>query len=60
VLLRSGEAIDPARAYMVAGWASVNEGVQGRPIWDVLVDYLKSQSTIKVDPRSVITLLDNP
>ncbi|MEL7167702.1 MAG: 5'-nucleotidase C-terminal domain-containing protein, partial [Pseudomonadota bacterium] len=25
-LLKTGEAIDPARSYVVAGWASVNEG----------------------------------
>ena len=28
-LLKSGEAIDPAKTYVVAGWASVNEGTRG-------------------------------
>ncbi len=34
-LLRTGGAIDPARQYQVAGWASVTERVRGPPIWDV-------------------------
>ena len=28
-LLKTGEAIDPAKTYVVAGWASVNEGTEG-------------------------------
>ena len=35
-LLKTGEAIDPARSYVVAGWASVNEGTEGPQIWDVV------------------------
>ncbi|MGR3321793.1 MAG: thiosulfohydrolase SoxB, partial [Pseudooceanicola sp.] len=32
-LLATGERIDPARPYVIAGWASVNEGTEGPPIW---------------------------
>lgn len=35
-LLSSGALIDPARSYVVAGWASVDEKPQGPPIWDVV------------------------
>ncbi|MDT8329232.1 MAG: thiosulfohydrolase SoxB, partial [Roseovarius sp.] len=35
-LLRTGEAIDPSKNYVVAGWASVNEGTEGPQIWDVV------------------------
>ena len=39
-LLKSGEAIEPAKDYVVAGWASVNEATEGPPIWEVVEDYL--------------------
>ncbi len=39
-LLRTGQPIDPNRQYSVAGWASVTEGVQGAPIWEVLMAHL--------------------
>ncbi|MCP4837738.1 MAG: thiosulfohydrolase SoxB, partial [Planctomycetes bacterium] len=32
-LLKTGERIDPAKSYVVAGWASVNEGTEGPKIW---------------------------
>ena len=35
-LLKSGEKIDPAKSYVVAGWASVNEVTEGPTIWDVV------------------------
>ena len=39
-LLRTGQPIEPTRDYTVAGWASVNEGTQGPPIWDVVNGHL--------------------
>jgi S-sulfosulfanyl-L-cysteine sulfohydrolase len=41
-----GEALDPARDYTVAGWASVNEGTEGPPIWDVAMNYIKRKGTV--------------
>src|SRR6185503_13987142 len=35
-LLRTGKTIEPEKKYAVAGWASVNEGTQGPPVWDVV------------------------
>ena len=40
-LLKTGERIDPAKTYVVAGWASVNEGTEGPQIWDVVEDYIR-------------------
>jgi sulfur-oxidizing protein SoxB len=45
-LLRSGEAIEAGRDYVVAGWASVNEDTQGPPIWDVVAAHLKGRSVV--------------
>jgi sulfur-oxidizing protein SoxB len=42
-ILKTGTPVDPAKNYVVAGWASVNEGTEGPPIWDVVTDYVKRQ-----------------
>ncbi|HUS95254.1 MAG TPA: 5'-nucleotidase C-terminal domain-containing protein, partial [Hyphomicrobiaceae bacterium] len=53
-LLKSKQPIDAAKNYVVAGWASVNEGTEGPPIWDVVSKYIKRKGTIKLAPnRSV-------
>ncbi len=48
ILLSSGEAIDPAKSYAVAGWASVNEGTEGPMIWDVVENHIRSKGTVSV------------
>ena len=45
-LLRSGALIEPSRDYVVAGWASVIEGTQGPPIWDVVADHFAARGGI--------------
>jgi sulfur-oxidizing protein SoxB len=53
-VLKTGEPVDPAKEYTVAGWASVNEGTEGPPIWQVVEDYLKRHPTIQLEEnRSV-------
>lgn len=54
-LLKTGEAIDPGRDYVVAGWASVNEETEGPPIWDVVEDYLAKNPVVTIEEnRSVV------
>jgi sulfur-oxidizing protein SoxB len=50
-LLKTGEAIDPAKSYVVAGWASVNEGTEGPPIWDVVESHIRKQGTVTLEPN---------
>jgi sulfur-oxidizing protein SoxB len=45
--LKSGKPLDPAKDYVVAGWASVNQGVEGPPVYDVLVKHLERVKTVK-------------
>lgn len=53
-LLRTGQPIDPAKSYTVAGWASINEGTEGPPIYDLVGKYLATQKTVKIEEnRSV-------
>lgn len=48
-LLSSGDRIEASRTYTVSGWASVNEGTEGPPIYDLVSQYIESQKTVHVD-----------
>ena len=50
-LLKTGERIDPAKTYQVAGWASVNEGTEGPAIWDVVESHIRKQGSVSLDPN---------
>jgi sulfur-oxidizing protein SoxB len=46
VLLRTGKPIEPGKEYTVAGWASVNEGTEGPPIWDVVMRHIEKKRVV--------------
>ncbi|MBT8424295.1 MAG: thiosulfohydrolase SoxB [Silicimonas sp.] len=56
-LLKTGEAIDPGRSYVVAGWASVNEGTEGPPIWDVVENYIRKKGTVSVGVNDTVKVV---
>jgi sulfur-oxidizing protein SoxB len=45
-LLRTDRPIAADKDYVVAGWASVNEGTQGPPIWDVVIDHIRTKRVV--------------
>jgi sulfur-oxidizing protein SoxB len=45
-LTRTGRPLEPGKDYVVAGWASVNEGTEGPPIWDVVFAHLEKNKTV--------------
>jgi len=47
--LDDGTKIDADKSYMVSGWATVGAKSPGRPVWDVVADYLRDQKTVKID-----------
>ncbi len=55
-LLATGAPIDPARSYVVAGWASVNEGTEGPPIWEVVESHVRRQGTVAVAPNESVVV----
>ena len=55
-LLKTGEAIDPARSYVVAGWASVNPDTEGPEIWDVVESHIAKLGTVTVQPNTSVTV----
>jgi sulfur-oxidizing protein SoxB len=56
-LLKTGEAIDPAKNYVVAGWASVNEGTEGPPIWDVVENHIRKLGTVTTTPNTSVKVV---
>lgn len=57
-LTATGEVIDPAKTYVVGGWASVNEAVEGPAIYDLMEGYISGKQTIAVpDERTVKVIL---
>ena len=56
-LLKTGELLDPAKTYVVAGWASVNEATEGPQIWDVVENHIRKQGTVTIDPNNSVKVI---
>lgn len=54
--LKSGKPIEPAKEYTVAGWASVNEGTQGPPVWELVERYVAAEKTVRVTPNTSVKI----
>ncbi len=44
----NGTAVNPKKTYLVAGWASMDPNVEGKPVWDIVADYLRHKKTVKI------------
>lgn len=47
-LLKDGSPIDASRNYVVAGWASVNEGTEGPPAYDLVAKHIENKGTVNI------------
>jgi len=56
-LLKTGEPIDASRTYVVAGWASVNEGTEGPQIWDVVESHIRKLGTVMVQENTNVDVV---
>lgn len=54
-LKRSGQPLEASQDYVVAGWASINEGVEGPPIWDLVFRHL-AKGPLRVAQRQDVEL----
>ncbi len=57
-----GVALDPAKSYKVAGWASVNEQ-KGAPVWETVASYLRDGKSKPKSANSQVKIVgvdDNP
>jgi sulfur-oxidizing protein SoxB len=46
--LDNGQPVEAGKSYKVAGWATADSQAPGRPIWEVVADYLRDQKTASV------------
>ena len=56
-LLKTGERIDPSITYIVAGWASINEGTEGPQVWDLVENYIRRNGIVKVNPNNSVQVI---
>ena len=56
-LLKTGERIDPSKTYIVAGWASINEGTEGPQVWDLVEIYIRRNGIVKVSPNNSVQVI---
>jgi len=56
-LAETGDPIDPAKTYVVGGWASVNEGVEGPAIYDLMQEYITEKQTVNVPERQTVKVV---
>jgi sulfur-oxidizing protein SoxB len=57
MLLKTGELLDPARKYVVTGWASINEGTEGPPIWEVVERHVAGATTVRIEENSAVKIV---
>jgi len=46
--LDDGTTVDAEKKYVVSGWATVGSQAAGRPVWEVVADYLRLKGTVKL------------
>jgi sulfur-oxidizing protein SoxB len=56
-LLPSGEPLDPGKEYVVAGWASVSENVEGPPVSDLVERYVTRLQNVRIEPNTSIKVV---
>lgn len=54
--LQSGKPIEANKDYTVAGWASVNEGTQGPPVWELVERYVSAEKSVRIAPNSSVKI----
>ena len=56
-LRKTGKPLEASKEYVVAGWASVNEGTEGPPIWDVVMKHIEAKRVIAPSEASHVRVL---
>ncbi len=54
--LSTNKPLDASRSYAVAGWASVNQNVEGPPIWEVVQKHLADVKTVRIEPNTSVRI----
>jgi sulfur-oxidizing protein SoxB len=57
-LVKDDTPLDASREHVVSGWASVNEGTEGPPIWEVVTGYLRKNRVVAPGDGGRVRLID--
>ena len=57
VHLKSGAPIEADKNYVVAGWASVNEGTEGPPVYDLVASHIEKKKVVRVEENRSIKIV---
>jgi len=55
--LKTGKPIDPKKNYVVSGWASVNEGTEGPPVYDLVSKYIEKKKSIDIPVNTNLRII---
>ena len=55
--LKRNAPLEASKKYVVAGWASIAENVQGPPIWDVVEKYIAGVKTVKLEANNAVKVV---
>ncbi|MEE2699726.1 MAG: thiosulfohydrolase SoxB [Pseudomonadota bacterium] len=58
-LLKTGKPIEASKNYIVSGWASVNEGTKGPPVYDIVTKYVEKKKVVNITPNKNILIKNN-
>ena len=58
-LIRSGQPIEADKSYMVSGWASVNEGTEGPPVYDVLARHIERHRVVDIPENQTVRIVNS-
>jgi len=56
--LDDGTAIEAGKTYTVAGWATVGSKAPGKPIWEVVAEYLRDEKVAKIKKLNTPRILN--
>jgi len=64
ITMLDGKKLDAKKTYKVAGWATVGSKSPGKPVWELVEEYLKNVKHIskgyKVESPEIIGIKGNP
>lgn len=49
----NGKKLNAKKDYIVAGWASVQKDVKGKPVFDVVADYLRDKKVVSIKKLNI-------
>ena len=56
-LVKTGKPIDAGHEYVVAGWASINQGTEGPAIWDVVARHIETRKVVSTKALDSIRII---